>query len=58
MCARICVWCDKLTDDPICSHCGRMTDIVNTDDNEADFTDDIEQVKRLPKVYVGDGEWR
>jgi len=63
MSARICVWCNKLTDDPVCSRCQHITDYVNRDDDEPlEFEDDIEQVKGFSradypyhvKVYHGD----
>jgi len=61
MSARYCVNCNKSTDDPICARCGRITDVVNCDEDEPlEFEDAIEQVKRLVqrepyrvKVYQG-----
>ena len=34
MSARYCVPCDKLSDDPVCPHCGRVTDPVTVDEQE------------------------
>jgi hypothetical protein len=61
MVARYCVKCEKMSDDPVCSRCGRVTDPVNLcppwlDDYEVDQTE--VETHYPPKVYVGDGQYQ
>ena len=58
MAPRYCVPCDKLSDDPVCPHCGRTTEPVNQDENEPEHYVAGSEYNGIPQVYVGEGQYR
>ncbi len=46
--ARFCSFCDKLSDDPVCSHCGRITDPVTVDEMEDEIEGEPSNFENVP----------